>query len=110
MISFVLIEPETSASTANTGRVCGLKVSSHSGCNSVIAMPTAMITRSNSSQPMIGRQPLRRHAMNASPATATTNATPMAKASGVGLKTSWEVVGCMFKSSSSSYSYSSSRR
>ena len=93
--SWVVIEPETSASTAKTGRVCGLKVSSHSGCSSVIARATAMITRKSSNQPMMRRHPLRRHAMKARPTTATTNATPTAKASGVGLKTSCDEVGCM---------------
>ena len=52
MTSLVLIDAETSASTAKTGRVCGLKVSSHSGCKSVIAMPAAITTRSSSSHPM----------------------------------------------------------
>jgi len=95
MTSFVVMLPETSCSTTSVGFVSGLNVSSHSGCNNVIAMPMAMITRNNSSQPVNVRYPLRRHAMNASPAIATTNATPIANAVGVGLKTSWEVVGRM---------------
>ncbi len=92
-MSLVCIEPETSTNTASIGLLSGLKICRHSGWFKVMPMPTAIKTRSPSSQPMAGRKPLRCQAVHESPAITPTKRSATAKDAGVPLKTRDSLAG-----------------